>query len=175
MVLCYIYFIIFYHRNNTWFISNWRSYLKWCKSPDVTFTRITMSVCIKKQLKYSETPMFTTCYNSWCSSCPCTPFRKCLFNLFELCDSSPKLVKNFNICRHNVCEHIPMYGTWFINVIHITFGVRYSLNTNLNIILSISSIWLYAVTYLFQILDSTTFGWWRLPKLHFNIYQCIPP
>ena len=52
----------------------------------------------------------------------------------------PKLVKNFNICRHNVYEHVPTYGIWFINVIYITFGVRYSLNTNLNIISSILSI-----------------------------------
>ena len=81
-----------------------------------------------------------------------TPFRKGCSTCSNYVTLLPKLVKNFNICRHNVCEHVPMYGTWFINVIYITFGVRYSLNTNLNIILSISSIWLYAVTYLFQIL-----------------------
>ena len=62
---------------------------------------------------------------------------------FKLCDSSPKLVKDFNICRHNVYEHIPMYGTWFINVTCIIFGVRYFLNTDLNVISSISSILLY--------------------------------
>ena len=81
-------------------------------------------------------------------------------------------VKNFNICRHNVYEQVPMYGTWFINVIFITFGVRYSLNTNLNIILSISSIWLYIQwSGLFQILphlDSDVYC-----TLHFNIYQSL--
>ena len=55
-----------------------------------------------------------------------TPFRKGLFNLFAFCDSSPQLVKNFNICRHNVYEHVSMSGTQSINVIYITFGVNTS-------------------------------------------------
>ena len=90
-----------------------------------------------------------------------TPFRKGLFNLFELCGSSPKLVKNFTISRHNVYEHIPMYGTWYINVICITFGVKYSLNSNSNVI---SHILPYLLHYCFKM----------LPHLGGDIYRnCI--
>ena len=100
-----------------------------------------------------------------------TPFRKGSSTCSNYVTLLPKLVKNFNICRHNVCEHIPMYGTWFINVIHITFGVRYSLNTNLNIILSISSIWLYAVTYLFQILPHLDGDiYWNCILMYINVF-----
>ena len=116
-------------------------------------------------------PMFTTCYNSWCSPSPSTPFRKGCSTCSNYVTLLPKLVKNFNICRHNVCEHVPMYGTWFINVIHITFAVRYSLNTNLNIILSISSIWLYAVTYLFHILPHLDgYVYWNCILTYINVF-----
>ena len=117
---CYIYFIIFYHRNNTWFISPPKSHLVWLNWPYMMSTLLKCSFCMELNL--------FPCYCVICS------------NYVTL-----QMVKNFNICRHNVYEHIPMYGTWFINVICITFGVRYSLNTNLNIILSILSIWFYTV------------------------------